>query len=147
MKALRLPVFLVLLSTAGCWPNPVPAPEEIALERYEVAEKFFAEGKYSDAAIEYEYAIQHRCRWKAAYLRLAACHERSGREDGAVSVYERLLKVEASDEDALRALCRIHAKRGDAARALPYYKKLQALHPDDPALAAEVARLEALRKP
>ena len=147
MKAFRVPSLLLLLAAGGCWPNPDPAPEEIALERYQVAEQYFAEGKYHDAAIEYEYAIQHRWRWKAAYIRLAACHERTGREDGAVSVYERLLKVDGSDEDALRALGKIHAKRGDAARALPYYKKLQSLHPDDPALAAEVARLEALRKP
>jgi Tfp pilus assembly protein PilF len=144
MKSFRL---LGLLALAGCWPNPDPAPEETALERYEVAEKHFAEGNYADAGIEYEYAIQHRWRWKAAYVRLASCHEKLGNEDGAVSVYQRLLKVDDTDEDALRALGRIHAKRSDAARALPYYRKLQALHPADPALAAEVARLEALRKP
>lgn len=147
MKALRLPAVLALLAAGGCWPNPDPAPEETALERYEVAEQYFAAGGYTEAAIEYEYAIKHRWRWKAAYVRLAACHEKSGREDEAVSVYERLLRVDGSDEDALRSLGRIHAKRGDAARALPYYRKLQSLHPDDPALAAEAARLEALRKP
>lgn len=146
MTASRLFPLLVLL--AGCWPGaPDPAPEELAIDRFDEGEKLFAAGEYTDAAIEYEYAIKHRWRWKAPYARLAACHEKSGREDDAVSVYERLLKVDDADDDALRGLGRLHARRGDAARALVAYKKLKLRHPDDRALDAEIARLEALRKP
>ena len=118
MKPMRFFVLLGAVAVAGCLPDHPPAPEELAIERFEEGEKLFAAGKYPDAAIEFEYALKHRPRWKAAYTRLADCHEKSGREDDAIAVYERLLKIDSTDDDALRGLGRIYGRRNDAARAL-----------------------------
>ena len=147
MNPLRVLALLGLAAAGGCLPDHPPAPEETAIERFDDGEKLFAEGKFTDAAIEFEYALKHRPRWKAAYLRLSLCREKTGRDDDAIAVYERLLQVDSTDEDALRALGRIYGRRDDAPHALEYYRKLKALFPDDRSLDAEIARLEALRKP
>ena len=147
MKPSQVLALLGLLAAGGCMPDHPPAPEELAIDHFDDGEQLFAAGKYTDAAIEYEYALKHRPRWKAAYVRLGECHEKSGREDDAIAVYERLLKLDRIDDDALGGLGKIYARRNDAARALGYYRQLKALHPDERALDAEISRLEALRKP
>ncbi|HLY08596.1 MAG TPA: tetratricopeptide repeat protein [Planctomycetota bacterium] len=147
MKTALLVMVVGLLAGAGCLADHPPAPEELALDRFDDGEKLFAAGQYTDAAIEFEYAVNSRPRWKAPYLRLAACHEKSRREDDAIAVLERLLHVDGTDDDALRALGRIYAGRGDPAAALGFYRKLKAQHPDDPSLDGEIVRLEAMRKP
>jgi len=147
MRPLGVLAFLGLAAAGGCLPDHTPAPEEQAIERFDDGEKLFAEGKYTDAAIEFEYALKHRSRWKAPYVRLAVCREKTGREDDAIAVYQRLLQVDGVDEDALRGLARIYGRRDDAPHALEYYRKLKALFPDDRSLDAEIARLEGLRKP
>jgi len=147
MKPLGFLALVVLAAAGGCLPNHPPAPEEQAIERFDDGEKLFAEGKFIDAAIEFEYALQHRPRWKAPYLRLGLCREKTGRDDDAIAVYLRLLRAVGTDEDALRGLGRIYGRRDDAPHALEYYRKLQALVPDDRSVDAEIARLEALRKP
>ncbi|MBV8880338.1 MAG: tetratricopeptide repeat protein [Planctomycetaceae bacterium] len=148
MSSARAAALLGLLAIGGCWPAAIdPPPEEVAIDRFAKGEKLFAAGHYTDAAIEYEYAIKHRWRWKEPYVRLAACHEKSGREDDAIAVYQRLQKIDGDDPAALRGLGQIHARRGDAARALDFYRKLKTLQPDDRALDGEIQRLEALRKP
>ncbi|HLY74396.1 MAG TPA: tetratricopeptide repeat protein [Planctomycetota bacterium] len=147
MKSPPLWSLLALLAAGGCLPNRPPAPEELAIDRFEEGERLLADGRVTDAAIEFEYALQHRPRWKAPYARLALCHEKLGRDNDAVVVYERLLQVDGTDVDALRGLGAIYARLNEAARALEYYRKLKALHPEDNSLDAEIARLEALRKP
>jgi tetratricopeptide (TPR) repeat protein len=147
MKTARLWALLGLLAAGGCLPDHPPAPEELAIERFDEGEKLLAAGRVTDAAIEFEYALKHRPRWKAPYARLAFCHEKLGRENDAVVIYERLLKVDDADEDALRGLAGIYGRRDDAPHALEYYRKLKASHPDDRSVDAEIARLEALRKP
>ncbi|HEV3029832.1 MAG TPA: hypothetical protein VG457_19790 [Planctomycetota bacterium] len=147
MKPPRLGVLLGLIAAGGCLPNNPPAPEELAIERFDEGERLLSEGHPTDAAIEFEYALKHRPRWKAPYARLALCQEKLGRDNDAIVVYERLLQIDGADEDALRGLGGIYGRREDAAHALEYYRKLQALHPEDRSLAAEIARLESLRKP
>jgi len=137
----------ILLAAGGCVPEHPPAPEEVAIDRYGEGEKLFAAGKYTDAAIEFEYDVKARPRWKAPYLLLASCHEHLHHEGDAIAVLERLLKVDSTDDDALKGLGRLYAGQGDAAHALDALRRFKALHPDDRSLDGEIARLEAMRKP
>jgi tetratricopeptide (TPR) repeat protein len=141
--------FLVLglLAVAGCMPDNPPAPEEVAIDRFDLGQKLFAQGKYPDAAIEFEYDLKTRPRWKAPYYLLASCHEKLHHEDDAVLVLQRLLRIDSTDDEALKELGRIYSSRKDPARALEVYRKLKELHPDDRSLDGEIARLEALNKP
>ncbi len=144
----RMLLTVVVLGFGGCVrPDMPPAPEEIALDRFEIGEKLMAQGRYADAAPEFEYAIQHRWRWKAPYLSLARCQETTGHDDAAIATLEKFLHVDPSDDDAMRGLGRLYDRRGDPARALVHYRKLWERHPEDAALAAEVARLLAKGKP
>ena len=111
MKTARALALLGLLSGGGCWPSHPPAPEEVALDRYDESEKMFAAGAYADAAPGYEFAIKARHLWKDPYVKLARCHEALGREDLAVQVLQRLLEVDRTDEEGLRALARLQALR------------------------------------
>jgi hypothetical protein len=97
----------LLLVLAGCWPTSEPAPEEVALDRYEVAEKLFADCKYAEATPEYEFVVRHRNRWKDPYVKLARCHEELGRRDAAIGVLERLLAFDRDDEQGRRELARL----------------------------------------
>lgn len=98
---------LLLLALSACWPANEPAPEEIALVRYEDAEKLFGERRYAEAAPEYEYVVRHRNRWKDPYVKLARCHEELGRRDEAIRVLERLLAFDRDDEQGRRELARL----------------------------------------
>lgn len=139
---------LAVLLLAGCFRPDMPAaPEELALERFEIGEKLAAAGKPADAVAEFEYAIHHRWRWKAPYIELAKCHRKLGRDDSAIAVLESYLRVDPNDDDALRDLGPLCDRRGDPRRALVYYKRLWQQHPEDAALAGEIARLEAKGKP
>src|SRR5689334_16617277 len=103
-----------LLGAAGCRPDLPPAPEEVALDRYQEAERLMAAGRNDEAAFEFEFVIHHRWRWKAPYVQLARCHEAAGRDADAIVVFERLLRVDDTDEDALRGLGRLYVRRGDS---------------------------------
>jgi hypothetical protein len=98
---------LLLLALAGCWPSVDPAPEEVALDRYEVAEKLFAERRWADAAPEYEFVVRHRNRWKDPYVKLARCQEELGRRDDAIRTLERLLAFDRDDEQGRREIARL----------------------------------------
>lgn len=144
----RASVLTVLVALAGCVrPDMPPAPEEVALDRFEVGERLVEEKRFADAVPEFEYAIQHRWRWKAPYLQLARCHETLGHEDAAIATLEKLLHVDPNDDDALRGLGGLYDRRGDSRRALVHYRRLWERHPDDAALAGEIARLMAKGKP
>jgi len=143
----RAPVLAVLL-LAGCVrPDMPPAPEEVALDRFEIGERLMADGRPADAIPEFEYALQHRWRWKAPYVQLAKCHETLGRDEAAIGALEKLLRMDPNDDDALRGLGRLYDRRGDPRRALEHYRRLWQRHPEDSALAGEIARLEAKGKP
>jgi DNA-binding SARP family transcriptional activator len=147
MRTARAAAVLGLLAAGGCWPSHPEAPEEGALEVYEDAEAHFAAGRYADAIPEYEFVIRARNRWKDPYVKLARCHEATGREDEAVQVLDRWLAYDRFDEDALCLLGRLCARRGATDRALDCYRRLRELRPGDRSLDGEIARLEAMRKP
>jgi DNA-binding SARP family transcriptional activator len=147
MRTARAAAILGLLAAGGCWPAHPEAPEEGALDVYEDAEAYFAAGRYADATPGYEFVIRARNRWKDPYVKLARCHEALGREDEAVRILDRLLAYDHFDEDALRLLGRLCARRGATERALDSYRRLRELRPGDRSLDGEIARLEAMRKP
>jgi len=101
---------LFMAGLAGC-SDPPPAPDEAALERYEEANLLFEAGRYADAAPLYASVIPVRDRLKDAYFKLATCHEKLGREDLAVEVLERLLRVDRVDEEGLRRLAGLRARK------------------------------------
>src|SRR5213078_2162822 len=86
------------------------APEEEALDVFEKAEALFAARRYADAVPEYEFVIGTRDRWKEPYFKLARCHEAMGKEDQAVKVLERLLRVDPSDGLAKTELTRLQSR-------------------------------------
>jgi tetratricopeptide (TPR) repeat protein len=147
MKTVRALAAGFLLTAGGCLPDHPPVPEEVAVDRFEAGEKMYAEGKFAEAAVEFEYALKYRPRWKAAYVRLADCDEKTKHETDAIDVFERLLRIDRTDEDALRGLGRLYAGRGEPARALECWRRLKVLRPDDRSIDGEIARLEAMRKP
>lgn len=147
MKTTSILAVLGLMALAGCMRDNPPAPEEVAIDRFGLGEKLLAAGKYTEAAIEFEYDIKTRPRWKAPYLLLASCHEKLNHEEDAIQALERLLRIDSTDDDALKGLGRIYAGRGDAPHALEVLRQLKALHPEDRSLDGEIARLEALKKP
>jgi tetratricopeptide (TPR) repeat protein len=147
MKTLWILALPALAAAGGCMPDHPAAPEELAIERHDAAEKLFAEGHYEEAAVEFEFDVHARPRWKEPYLELAACHEKLHHENDAITVLERLLRIDSTDDAALKCLARLYSERGDTAHALVVVRKLKALHPEDPALDGEIARLEAMGKP
>jgi len=147
MTPTRSLALLLVLGAAGCFPDHPPAPEELALEHFAEGEAYFAKGRVAEAAIEYEFAATHRPRWKEAYVKLARCREIQGRDEDAISALERLLLQDRTDEEGLRTVATLYARRGDAERALDRYRRLRALRPEDRSLDGEIARLEALKKP
>lgn len=147
MTSARAFLVLALLPLGGCFNDGPPAPEEVALDRYDDADVQLAAGRYEEAAQGYEYAILHRSRWKEAYVKLARCREAQGRDADAAAVLERLLGIDRFDEEALRTLGRLYARLGSTDQALLRYRRLRDLRPEDRSLDGEIARLEALRKP
>ena len=147
MKTLWILALPALAAAAGCVPDHPPAPEEVALERHDLGEQLFAQGRYEEAAAEFEFDVKTRPRWKAPYVQLAACQEKLHHDNDAIATFERLLRIDGVDDDALKGLGRLYAGRGDAAHALVFFRRLKALHPDDPSLDGEIARLEAMGKP
>ena len=119
-----------------------PAPEDVAMERYQEAEELLAEGRYREAVPHYAYAIRARDRMKGAYHRLAFCWEKLGDQSRAVEVLERLLKVDRQDERALRELGRLYTHRGLIGEAINAYEALEDRYPE---VREEITRLESLR--
>ncbi|MER7375603.1 tetratricopeptide repeat protein [Streptomyces lanatus] len=66
---------------------------------------------------------------------------RSGDLDGAVRL---LHDADDAHRDVLDLLARLHAQRGELARAAEYWRRVQEQHPRDPAAAAGLARIDRL---
>jgi tetratricopeptide (TPR) repeat protein len=109
MTSLRATAALALL-LAGCFPGGAETPEERALEVFEQAEAHFAARKYADAVPEYEFVISARERWKEPYFKLARCHEAMGKEEAALKVLERLLRVDPTDGPAKSEQARLQSR-------------------------------------
>ena len=100
---------LWLLLLPGCLPSHDPAPEELALELYDHAERLYAEKRYAEAAPEYEEVIRRRNRWKDPHVKLARCYEATGRRALAIRAIEKLLAFDRHDEEGLREMARLQA--------------------------------------
>jgi cytochrome c-type biogenesis protein CcmH/NrfG len=66
-----------------------------------------------------------------------------GESQKAVRALESALSIDASDEEALFALASYLREAGDAARALPYARRLVELEPQNPQARALLEGLEA----
>jgi tetratricopeptide (TPR) repeat protein len=106
----RLWAVLGALAAAGCggagWD---PAPEEIALDRLEIADALFEEGRWAEAEPEYAYVVKVRDRIVGAWLRLAECRERQGRPADAAAALRGLLRVDPGNEEGRAHLARLEA--------------------------------------
>ena len=139
MKARAALVGALLLS--GCFPLD-PAPEDIALERLEEADAHFAAGRFAEAEPHYAFVVSKRDRAREAYLKMAVCQQRLGRDPDAVTSLRRLLGVDGYHAEGLRMLGGMLAGRGQAAEELVFYRRLLELKPEDQGLRREIARLE-----
>lgn len=139
MKARAVLIGALLL--AGCIPLD-PAPEDIALERLEEADAHFAAGRFAEAEPHYAFVVSKRDRAREAYLKMAVCQQRLGREADAVASLRRLLGVDGYHAGGLRMLAGLLAGRGQEAEALGLYRRLLELRPEDRDLRREIARLE-----
>ena len=70
---------------------------------------------------------------------------RSGDLDGALRLLNEADEPAlAGNHDVLDLLARVHAQRGEAARAAEYWRRVQEQRPQDPAASAGLARLDRL---
>ncbi len=130
-----------VLLLAGCLPLD-PAPEDIALERLEEADALFAAGRFAEAEPHYAFVVSKRDRAREAYVKMALCQQRLGRDADAVTSLRRLLGVDGYHAGGLRMLAGLLAGRGQEAEALGLCRRLLELTPDDKDLRREIARLE-----
>ena len=84
MKKL-LPVFLAI----GCGGGGFQS----AAEKYERANRLYANGEFGEAAPLYEYVTDHREELQDAHLKLALCHENLGQIARGIRVLERFLRA------------------------------------------------------
>src|SRR5204863_6152707 len=123
----------------------LPISSELAGEKYQEANGYFAQGRYSEAIPLYESVIAVRERIKDAYHRLAYCYEVRGEESHAVETLEKVLRVDRQDEYALRHLWRLYCHRGFAEQALGVARTPATLYREDRGLNNEIARLGGLQ--
>jgi tetratricopeptide (TPR) repeat protein len=137
----RILTFL-LATFASCATSGV---DELAYEKYVEANRYFEGGRYAEAIPLYEFVIRHRDRILDAYRRLSYSHEMEDHPSEAMTALEKLLKVDQTDEYALRNLMRLYARLGLAPEGVKVGRRLAATEPaDKAAVLAEVARLEAV---
>lgn len=108
MNRLLLAVPLLLLG--ACLIADDPTYDEIALEKYEDANRRFGEGLYAECIEDYEYVVKWRDRILDAYRKLAICYERTGKPDLAIETLRRLLRVEPTDANAKSEIARLERK-------------------------------------
>ncbi len=90
--ALVFGIFLL----AGCTHDP----RVLKREYLDKGTAYFAKGKYAEAAIEYQNAIQIDPKFAQAHYRLAQCYLRQGNWSGAYQEYSRTLEIAPGNLDA-----------------------------------------------
>ncbi len=95
---------VALLLLAGCGTSVPPAPDEVALLRFENAQRLFGEGRYAEAVADFEAVVAQRDRIRDAWWRLADCYERLGDRPAAARTLRRWLGVQPTDVEARRRL-------------------------------------------
>jgi serine/threonine-protein kinase len=106
-------------AVSGAHGDPRQLESAVAMVRGEP----FVENRYDDWAVP----LIERARqvWREACLQLAETGRARGLHDDAVSWYQRLLEVDAFDEEAVRGLMTVSARAGKPADALRCYDQFR----------------------
>jgi len=97
-----LPLLILLL--ASCTRDP----KVVAQQRLENANKFFAKGRYKEAAIMYRRALQLDLRYGEAYYRLALTEMKLGNYGEAFKWLQRAVTLQPTNTDAITKLADLY---------------------------------------
>ena len=97
-------VLAVLLVLAGCTRDP----ETVKRKYLENGDKYFAQGKYTQASIMYRNAIKRDARFGQAYLRLGDTELRRGDIAQAIFAYRRAIELLKDSEEPAGKLADIY---------------------------------------
>lgn len=135
----------LVLVLGGCRSDPLI--DDIALEKYEEANRLHDAGRYEEAIPSYEYTVQHRDRIIEAYHRLADCHLRLGHPERALEVLRAGRRADPAHPGTLRAMGQLYVSMGRLPEARDVYSELVRMYPSDTAAREELQRLKGMRKP
>lgn len=139
MKSVLSLLGLSLLLLAACSRELVK--DEIALERYKEADVAYAEGRYEECIPHYEYVIRWRDRIFDAYIKLGSCYEQVGRQADSTAILKRLLQVDPTNVDGMRALAHAYEKGGDLSLSIQMHQKILDAVPGDKQAWKDLLRL------
>jgi len=103
-KPLKFLPILLLLVLAGCNRDP----KVQAQRQLEQANKFFARGKYKEAAIMYKRALQKDMRFGEAYYRLGLTELKLGGYGDALRWLRRAVELQPTNTDAITKLADLY---------------------------------------
>ncbi len=118
--------------------------QTIASEYYAIAEAYSDLEKYDRAIPYYEEAAKVKNYRNAARYGLGRMYGLTGDWEKARDIFESLLKKDPKNEMLETAYSFSLVSSGKADEALPLYRAVMELHPDDPVLARNFAELQIL---
>lgn len=108
-------------------------PDDRVEEFVKSGDRYFAEGRYLEALIEYKNAVQRDGSNARARLGLGLCYLRGrGRVREARQALEEAVRLDPTLAEAHAHLCRAELARGNATRAAEHAQELKELGPGDP---------------
>src|SRR5215831_20727256 len=139
MKCLRSLVMLVaVLAGTGCWRTPQSRRDHLL----QSGNRYFSEGKYAEAEIEYRNALQVDPNSLQAHDRLSATYMKLGNFDGAVRELGRTIELRPDDTRARLNLGNIYFVAQDLDQAEQMARAVAQQDPGNPdahSLLANVA--------
>lgn len=116
MKRVLSMLFVLLFVFTGC-SSMEQAMEPVWEVSYEVGSRYLSEGKYEEAILAFEAAIEIDPKASEAYLGLAEAYEATEQTWDAILAYKRAIKVDAACQEAYVRLVTIYVFRGEYADA------------------------------
>lgn len=118
--------------------------QTIASEYYAIAEAYSDLEKYDKAIPYYEEAAKQKEYRNAARYGLGRMYGLTGDWDTARDIFESLLKKDPNNEMLETAYSFSLVSSGKADEAIPLYRSVMELHPDDPVLARNFVEIQIL---